>query len=128
MNTDLECRQTDISEFSIAAQLELTDLDADRRLLDLSGTSLVVFTSTGCASCRWARQALPGMGLPIDRLCWIDAGHNAGLVARYEVFHLPALFLVRNGHFFGALRARLTLSDLTTAMDEALLRQAEELP
>lgn len=68
------------------------------------------------------------MGLPIDRLCWIDAGHNAGLVTRYEVFHLPALFLVRNGHFFGALRARLTLSDLTTAVDEALLRQAEELP
>tara|TARA_Y100001951_G_scaffold96294_2_gene94846 strand:+ start:15274 stop:15660 length:387 start_codon:yes stop_codon:yes gene_type:complete len=128
MNTDLECRQTDISEFSIATQLELTDLDADRRLLDLSGTSLIVFTSTGCASCRWARQVLPGLGLLIERLCWIDAGHNAGLVTRYEVFHLPALFLVRDGHFFGALRARLTHSDLITAMDEALRRPAEELP
>ena len=63
MNTDLECRQTDISDFSIATQLELTDLDADRCLLDLPGTSLVVFTSTGCASCRWARQALGGKGL-----------------------------------------------------------------
>ena len=39
MSTDLECRQTDISDFSIATQLELTDLDADRRLLDLPGTA-----------------------------------------------------------------------------------------
>lgn len=108
--------------------MELTDLDADRLLLDLSGTSLLVFTSTGCASCRWARQALPGMLLPAERLCWVDAGHNAGLVTRYEVFHLPALFLVRDGQFFGALQSRLTSNDLVAAMSEAALRQAEELP
>lgn len=108
--------------------MELTDLDADRLLLDLSGTSLLVFTSTGCASCRWARQALPSMLLPAERLCWVDAGHNAGLVTRYEVFHLPALFLVRDGQFFGALQSRLTSNDLVAAMSEAALRQAEELP
>lgn len=128
MNTNLEYRQTDISGFSIATQLELTDLDADRRLLDLPGISLLVFTSTGCASCRWARQTLPGMPLPVEHLCWIDAGHNAGLLARYEVFHLPSLFLVKDGHFFGALHARLAHSDLLTAIGEALLRPAEELP
>lgn len=108
--------------------MELTDLDADRLLLDLPGTSLLVFTSTGCASCRWARQALPGMLLPAERLCWVDAGHNAGLVTRYEVFHLPALFLVRDGQFFGALQSRLTSNDLVAAMSEAALRPAEELP
>lgn len=128
MSTDLDCRQTDISHFSIAAQSELTDLDADRRLLDLPGTSLLVFTSTGCASCRWARRVLPDMALPLARLCWVDAGRNAGLVTRYEVFHLPALFLVRDGQFLGALHSRLTPSDLVAAIDEALLRPAEELP
>jgi len=35
------------------AELELTDFDADRHLLDLPGTSLLIFTSIGCASCRW---------------------------------------------------------------------------
>lgn len=108
--------------------MELTDLDADRLLLDLPGTSLLVFTSTGCASCRWARQALPGMPLSAERLCWVDAGHNAGLVTRYEVFHLPALFLIRDGQFFGALQSRLTPNDLVAAMNEAALRPAEELP
>lgn len=108
--------------------LELTDLDADRRLLDLPGVSLLVFTSPACSSCRWARQTLPEFGLPIDRLCWVDAGHNGGLVERYEVFHLPALFLVRTGRFLGAVHAPLRPEPLIQALRDALSRPAEELP
>ena len=81
------------------ANLRLSDLDADRQLLDLPGASLVIFTSMGCASCRFLDQWLPKQALPVQRLIWIDAGESQGLVSRYEVFHLPALFLVRDGHF-----------------------------
>lgn len=110
------------------AELELTDFDADRQLLELPGTSLLIFTSTGCASCRWARLHLPGFDLPLARLCWVDAGHNGGLVQRYEVRHLPALFVIRDTQFFGRLDARLNPQDLARALDQALLREAEELP
>jgi len=113
---------------SIVAELELTDFDADRRLLDLPGISLIVFTSIGCASCRWARRELPRLDLPIRQLCWIDAGHSGGLVQRYQVFHLPALFVVSDSQFFGALQVRLNTVDLITALGEALARPAEELP
>ncbi|WP_286784976.1 MULTISPECIES: thioredoxin family protein [Pseudomonas] len=116
------------AEDSIRAQLELTDFDADHRLLELSGVSLLVFTSIGCASCRWARRELPGMALPIERLCWVDAGENGGLVERYGVFHLPALFVIRDGQFFGALQARLERASLVSALDAALAGPAEELP
>ncbi|MCQ4270127.1 thioredoxin family protein [Pseudomonas kuykendallii] len=116
------------AEDSIRAQLELTDFDADHRLLDLSGVSLVVFTSIGCASCRRARRELPGMALPVERLCWVDAGDNGGLVERYGVFHLPALFVIRDGQFFGALQARLERASLVSALDAALAGPAEELP
>ncbi|WP_287030437.1 thioredoxin family protein [Pseudomonas sp. UBA6310] len=116
------------AEDSIRAQLELTDFDADHRLLELSGISLLVFTSIGCASCRWVRRELPGMALPIERLCWVDAGENGGLVERYGVFHLPALFVIRDGQFFGALQARLERASLVSALDAALAGPAEELP
>jgi len=116
------------AEDSIRAQLELTDFDADHRLLELSGVSLLAFTSIGCASCRWARRELPGMALPIERLCWVDAGDNGGLVERYGVFHLPALFVIRDGQFFGALQARLERASLVSALDAALAGPAEELP
>jgi hypothetical protein len=66
--------------------------------------------------------------LGIDRLCWIDAGDNGGLVERYQVFHLPALFVVRDGEFFGALHTRLTTDALNAALAQALGRIAEELP
>ena len=109
-------------------ELELTDLDADRHLLDLPGTSLLIFTSIGCASCRWARRELANLNLPVQRLAWVDAADNGGLVTRYEVFHLPALFVVRVGQFYGALHARLQSAELTQALDTALSRPAEELP
>lgn len=113
---------------SIVPSLELTDFDADQRLLELPGTSLVIFTSIGCASCRWARHELPGMGLAVERLCWVDAGENGGLVRRYGVFHLPSLFLVRDGQFFGALQARLNGAELDRAMRHALTLEPDELP
>ncbi len=94
----------------------------------MSGVSLVVFTSVGCASCRWARQQLPGLDLAVDRLCWIDAGNNGGVAERYQVFHLPALFVVRDGEFHGALQSRLTRNELNAGLRQALNRIPEELP
>ncbi|WP_397453406.1 thioredoxin family protein [Pseudomonas sp. NA-150] len=109
-------------------ELELTDFDIDHRLLELPGTSLVIFTSVGCSSCRWARRELPGVELPIARLCWIDAGNNGGAVQRYQVFHLPALFVVRDGEFYGALHSRLTVTELSAALERALCLDSDELP
>ncbi|WP_263142997.1 thioredoxin family protein [Pseudomonas sp. RIT-PI-AD] len=107
---------------------ELSDFDADRRLLDWRGVSLVVFTSQGCSRCRWARQVLPRLRLPVQRLCWIDAGDNGGLVERYEVLQLPALFLVREGRFLGALPMELQEASLIHNLAAALQGTAEELP
>ncbi|MDO8407109.1 MULTISPECIES: thioredoxin family protein [Pseudomonas] len=128
MNTNSLCRPFDIVSPSIVVELQLTDFDADQRLLAMSGVSLVIFTSVGCASCRFAREQLPGLDLAIDRLCWIDAGDNGGLVERYQVFHLPALFVVRDGEFFGAVQSRLTSTGLNEAVRQAFSRHAEELP
>ena len=122
------CRPSDIVSPSIVVELALTDFDADQRLLAMRGVSLVVFTSVGCAGCRFAREQLPRLDLDVDRLCWIDAGDNGGVVERYQVFHLPALFVVRDGEFFGALKSRLTATELNEAVGQALTRTAEELP
>ncbi|WP_434985103.1 thioredoxin family protein [Pseudomonas protegens] len=128
MTADSECRPFDFVSPSIVLELELTDFDIDQQLLGLGGVSLVVFTSVGCSSCRWARARLPELELPIDRLCWVDAGDNGGAVQRYQVFHLPALFVVRDGEFHGALQSRLTQQDLSESLRQALNRIPEELP
>jgi hypothetical protein len=109
-------------------QLHLTDFDVDQQLLSLGGTSLLIFTSLGCSSCRWARDHLPQLDLPINRLCWIDAEENGGAVQRYGVFHLPALFVIRDGDFFGPLRSTLLVDDLRQGLDRALGLAPDELP
>jgi hypothetical protein len=109
-------------------QLQLSDFDIDHQLLDLPGTSLVIFTSAGCGSCRWARERLPRLELAVERLCWVDAEQNGGAVQRYEVFHLPALLVVRDGAFFGAIRSQLEPEALNQALSLALNQPADELP
>ncbi|MFJ7145657.1 MAG: thioredoxin family protein [Pseudomonas protegens] len=128
MTADSECRPFDIVSPSIVLELELTDFDIDQQLLGLDGVSLVLFTSAGCSSCRWARAQLPELGLPVDRLCWVDAADNGGAVERYQVFHLPALFVVSDGEFYGALQSRLTYKELSEGLRQALNRIPEELP
>lgn len=108
--------------------LELTDFDIDHQLLELPGVSLLIFTGAGCASCRWARRELPAYDLPIDRLCWIDAGDNGGAVQRYQVMQLPAMFVVCDGEFHGALHSRLTVGDLSAGLSAALRVNSDELP
>ena len=128
MYTDSEHRTVDGGGSSIVKQLELTDLDIDQQLLGLPGRSLLVFTSAGCSGCRWARLQLPGWPLPVDRVCWVDAGHNGGAVERYQIFHLPALFVVLEGQLLGQLQTRLTPAALADAIHHALTLTPEELP
>lgn len=128
MNTGSECQLVDDGTCKPLQELELTDLTIDHVLLDAPGTSLLIFTSVGCASCRVARRELPRLGLSVDRLCWIDAGDNFGAVQRYEVFHLPAMFVVRDGQFHGVLHARLLAGELEWRVREALSRAGDELP
>ena len=101
-------------------QIDLNDSTADRFLLDAQGVSLVVFHSRTCAQCRSARQKLPELQLGVRRLCWVDAGENGGLVERYEVFHLPAMFVVKDGVFHGAVQATLQDWDIRQQIRLAL--------
>lgn len=109
-------------------QIELNDSTADRYLLDAPGLSLVAFHSRTCSNCRMAQEQLPDMDLPIERICWIDAGTNGGLVERYEVFHLPALFVTRDGAYYGPVNASLAEWDLCQQISLALDSYPAELP
>ena len=109
-------------------EIELDDSTADRFLLDARGESLIVFHSATCPDCRLARERLPQMILPVERLCWVDAGRNGGLVERYEVFHLPSMFLVRDGVFYGAINAKLESGDIGRQIALAQNSYPAELP
>lgn len=109
-------------------QIELNDSTADRYLLDAPGLTLLVFHSRTCGACRIVREQLPKLDLPVERVCWVDAGENGGLVERYEVFHLPAMFVTRDGAFFGPVQASLAEWNLCQQIGLALDSYPAELP
>lgn len=109
-------------------QIELDDGNLDRFLLDASGASLLIFHSRACADCRLARERLPDTLLPVQRLCWIDAAEHRGIAERYEVEHLPSMYLVRDGVYYGAINASLEGWDLRRQIALALESWPAELP
>lgn len=109
-------------------QINLDDGNADRFLLDARGVSLLVFHSVSCGTCRLAREKLADISLPVERICWVDAAENRGLVERYEVFHLPSMFVVRDGVYYGPANTTLDGWDIRRQLALALSSYPAELP
>lgn len=90
--------------------------------------ALVLFTSPTCGTCRRVERLLPTAAPATARLFKVDVQRAQGLARAYDVFHLPALFLFRDGHYHARLNCEVTPDALRRSMDEALARLAEEEP
>ncbi|MDH4274204.1 MAG: thioredoxin family protein [Gammaproteobacteria bacterium] len=108
----------------------LTQFDFHHLLSQTPGIAVVYFTSAGCASCRHWREVLQQLlkrRLDI-RVFEVDAAQDQALTREFEVFHLPALFVFRDGHYRGPLlcEARTTLLD--AAIDAASALPPQDMP
>jgi thioredoxin-like negative regulator of GroEL len=95
-----------------------------------TGTALVMFTARGCGACRHLRQVLREVAA--RRTDWhllaVDAQQDMALVREFEVFHLPTLFLFRDGEFHCELRAEARTEAILAAVSAALRLPAQETP
>lgn len=114
-------------------QTSLTTLDQftfHRTLSATRGVSLIFFSSRECGSCRlWRQRLLQYAQLdPALRLFEVDAERDLALTREFEVWHLPALFLYRDGDFHCALECAAHTAALAQAIQTALAAPAQELP
>jgi thioredoxin-like negative regulator of GroEL len=100
------------------------------RTLEASrGRLLLALGREGCGACRAARARIPDLAVgAVDRLAYLDAESCAGLVREFEVFHLPAMFLFRDGRFHAPLAAPLTAPQFAAAVEAAFAAPPEEAP
>lgn len=99
-----------------------------RRLAATPGTALVLFSSPACGTCRMVERRLPG-AMPSGAVLFkVDVQQATALARAFEIFHLPELFLYRQGHFHARLRCEISPSALAAAIDRALELPAEEEP
>jgi len=108
-----------LTQFTFYPELEQT-----------TGLSLVYFTAESCSSCRHLTMLLGQLQQQRDDLSvyQVDAQQDQALVSEYEVFHLPALFLFKDGHYHAAIHSEARLHSIEQAISAANSAAAEEAP
>lgn len=99
----------------------LHGLDVDRTLHAAEGAVLLVVTKPGCGACRAVKAALAAVAPPEELGAYeVDAGSAPALVEELGIFHLPALWLFREGEPVGEIAAEASAARMGAALREAL--------
>jgi len=100
----------------------LTDPSLYQSLEALDRPALVAFGTPGCGGCRRLRALLPALreALPELAVLYAEAERCPGVLADLEVFHLPALFVFRDGDAHAAVSAPLSVPAIAAATRAAL--------
>ena len=115
---------------SATAFTPLDEFGFHHTLAQTRGPALVIFTSQGCNSCRaWKLLLAQYQKQRSDlQLFEVDAGHAQALAREFNVFHLPALFLYRDGQYHCALHCEAHVGVLASAIQSALAAPAQDAP
>lgn len=113
----------------MSALTPLTEFDYHQRLAEVPGVALVLFSSPECGSCRAVERRLPeAAGDRVTALFKVDVREATALARAFDVFHLPTLFLYRDGRFHAVLQSEVTAQALQRAIAAALAAPAQEEP
>ena len=89
-----------------------------------------MFTSPDCGGCRHLRQVLHEVSRrePDWRVFEVDAQRDPALTNEFEVFHLPTVFLFKDGIFHRQLETEARTEAIISATRSALRQPAREAP
>ena len=109
---------------------QLDQFEFHHRLTHTPGLAIVIFTSHGCSSCKaWRRLLADYRRRHLETHVFeVDAERDLALTREFGVFHLPALFLYRNGHYHCALHSEARMERLEAAVATALTAAPQEAP
>lgn len=108
----------------------LSQFDFHARLAETPGTALVMFTSPDCGGCRHLRRVLGEVHRlqPGWQIFEVDAQRDQALTHEFEIFHLPTLFVFRDGDFHCQLQAEARPAAIIAAVGLALQQPPQEAP
>ena len=108
----------------------LSQFDFHHTLAQTEGVSLVYFTAPGCGACRQLKQILEShpQEFALLNIFEVDAQQDMALTREFDVFHLPAMFLFRDGHYHAPIHAEPHPASLIAAIEAALAQEPQEAP
>lgn len=129
-NQQEERRDSTSPQASVSTGFErLSEGAFHARLAATSGVAAVLFTAPHCGSCRaWKRllpEALAGVA---DALFEVDVGEATGIARYYGIFHLPTIYLYRDGRFHAELQCEARAGVVRETAIRVLAEAAQEEP
>jgi len=99
-------------------------------LEETPGIAVVVIAGPDCGSCRMMKQALQvllelGEALTVYE---VDAERDGGIAEEFDVFHLPGLFVYRDGLYHAPLEVEALPEKITQGIESILALPAMDAP
>ena len=99
-------------------------------MAEIQGAALVFYTGPNCGSCHHLRRVLTEYLRQYNDLhiFEVDAVTSSALINEFNVFHLPSMFLYKDGHYHCELHAEALPLKIHRAVADALQLPAEDEP
>lgn len=107
----------------------LTEGDYHARIARAAGHAVVLFTHAHCASCRaWKRLLPEALSNNVQHFFEVDVALDTGAARYFGIFHLPTIYLYRNGQFHAGLQCVARVDAIQHAVHTLFDLPAQEEP
>ena len=99
------------------------------RLAASAGIAVVLFSAPNCGACRvWKRLLPEALGDVAAAFHEVDVSEATGVARYFGIFHLPTVYLYRDGRFHAELQCEAQASAIRQAAHLLLAAPAQEEP
>ena len=112
-----------------SAYVPLSEGDYHAQLTRTPGYAVVLFTHAHCGACRTWKRLLPEALSPLTMHFFeVDVALATGMARYFGIFHLPTIYLYRDGHFHAELQAEARADTVLIAARALYTAPAQEEP
>ena len=99
------------------------------RLAATSGLAVVLFSAPHCGACRAWKQLLPTALADQARAFYeVDVSEATGVARYFDIFHLPTVYLYRDGQFHAELQCEARPETIKLTAQQLLHAPAQDEP
>lgn len=99
------------------------------RLAATAGVAVVLFSAPHCGACRaWKRMLPDALSGLADQLFEVDVSEATGVARYFGIFHLPTVYLYRDGRFHAELQCAARQEVIRQAVRQLLGAPPQDEP
>src|SRR5512143_1765312 len=115
--------------FAPAAFSRLGEGEFQRRLADSAGAAVVLFSAPHCSACRAWKRLLPQALADLAAAFYeVDVSEATGVARYFGIFHLPTVYLYRDGQFHAELQCEARAEAIRQTVSRLLAAPAQDEP